>query len=79
MANYGTLRGVSILGSCPDGTKELNLIKQDGKPPLYDLRIWEETEDGRRTAKGGITLTVKEILKLYTALSYELGEAKKEG
>ena len=69
--SYGIQRGIAILGSYAKGTKELNLIRINNKDPKYDIRAWEETEDGTRTMRRGITLTRDEALKLRDALNYE--------
>lgn len=74
-ANYCSIRGIAIIGSCPDGTKELNLIKFEDKPPKYDLRAWKEEADGKRTMCKGITLTIEEARRLQRALNEELGDS----
>lgn len=71
--NYCTIRGLAIIGSYPNGTKELNMIKFDNKPPKYDLRVWKEDAAGNRTMGKGVTMTVEEAKRLYIELDQEFG------
>ena len=41
--------------------KELNLVSWRGRPPVYDLRGWN---DGRSEMTKGITLTKEELIQL---------------
>ena len=68
-------RQVCVLSETPKGwTKELNLAVWNGRFVKYDIRTWDSTHQ----PKGGITLTLNELQKLYEAIGEEIARRKGE-
>lgn len=64
---YEITRPISVLSQRGNLTMELNLISYDGKDPVFDLRKWRTTNEGRRMQKG-VTMTRDELLALRDVL-----------
>ncbi len=65
--SYEIIREIAIFSENKSGwTKELNLIRWNGKEPKYDLRDWAPN---REKMGKGITLTEDEIRSLKEVLN----------
>ena len=64
---YEITRPISVLSQRVNLTMELNLISYDGKGPVFDLRKWRTSNEGRRMQKG-VTMTREELLALRDVL-----------
>ena len=68
-------REIGTLSESPRGwKKKINLIVWNGNFAKYDIRTWDPYGD----PKGGVTLTIKELLKLYELIGAELERRKGE-
>ena len=68
MIEYEIKQHIVTLSETGTTTKELNLVSWNGNPAKYDIRIWKQTEEGRRASKG-ITLTGPELSLLAAAIA----------
>lgn len=66
---------VGTISETPRGwKKELNLIVWNGNFAKYDIRTWDPYDQ----PKGGVTLTLNELQKLYELIGAELERRKGE-
>ena len=66
--NYNIVKRFGTISKRGSRLKLLNYISYDGRPPVYDLRVWETTEQGTMMHKG-ITFTEEELRELRTLLN----------
>lgn len=64
---YTIEQRIAVLGECENGTKELNYVSFNGKPPKYDIRTWRRDENGEQMLKG-VTLSDEEMKVLQKAV-----------
>ena len=70
---YDIVKQIAVISENSNQSKEINMISWNGKMPVYDIRTWGKTKDGKVPYKG-ITLTTDEWEQLcdtifqYTAL-----------
>ena len=78
MFEYEVKEHVVTLSETDTQSKELNVVSWNGRPGRYDLRIWRQTQEGRKPSKG-ITLSDEELRSLAAALGKILNERSVEG
>lgn len=72
--NYSIVKHFGTISKNGNRLKVLNYISYDGRPPVYDLRVWETTPQGTLMHKG-ITLTEAELRDLRDMLNSMAAEA----
>lgn len=65
---YKIVERIAVLAQYGDISKELNLISYNGKPPKYDIRVWQRKEGEAPQLRKGVTLSVEEFSILAEAI-----------
>lgn len=61
--DYDIVRQIAVISENEKQSKEINMVSWNGKMPVYDIRVWGKTSDGRTPYKG-ITLSKEEWQRL---------------
>lgn len=69
--NYEIVEHIGLVRENHNGKNkvELNLIKWEGRPAVYDLRLWIREEDGTYSPAKGLKLYYEDLLILNKILA----------
>lgn len=75
-AQFSIEKAYGCFGSWDTNTKEFNLVSWNNRYPSYDIRTWYPDEMGNKKPGKGITLTNREVIKLYEMLRDNMEDFK---
>lgn len=76
--NYDIVRQIAVFSDNEKQSKEINMVSWNGKMPVYDIRVWGKTPEGKTPYKG-ITLTKEEWQRLSAMIAEYVKRLESKG